>query len=152
MKKKLTAGLLVIVILIWGIIIYRLFTHQTAIYPAEAGAVYATPPANDTNRNYALIADYRDPFFDPLEAPAENLSEDLEPHVEGISVPVVPVPITYGGVIQNPATHEQVVILNIEGRDIMFTSGSSYQNVTFLKNYDTYIQILYNGKKETIYK
>lgn len=153
MKKKLTSGLLIAVILLWSVILYRLFIHKSKAPPVLKTTTESVPIIMDTVTDYELIADYRDPFFKknardksigvkemPIEPPAT------------LNTIAAPIPVRFGGIIQNSATDEQIVILNIDGKDVMFADGATYQDVTFLRNFDTYVQILYHGKTEKIYK
>lgn len=155
MKKKFTYALLVLVIILWGAIFYRLLSNEAPIPVPTAMKPAVTPLEEDSLANYELIADYRDPFFEGQEIAAvrqkESQTEDFLP-IETPEVYVEPIPVRYGGVIQNSSNNKVIVILNIEGKDVMFTDGETHHEVTFLKNFDSYVQILYHGKIETIYK
>ena len=154
MKKQLTYVLLILVFILWGAIFYRLLSDETPETANVAKRIIDSIPVNDTVANYELIADYRDPFFEgkDIVVTTETPLEDNYLPTETLETYTEPVPISYVGIIQNPSNNKQIIILNIEGKDVMFSDGETRQNVTFLKNFDSYVQILYHHKIETIYK
>jgi hypothetical protein len=151
-NKKFTYFLGISVVLVWGIIIYRVFAgaggEEDRLPAGESKAVkepykdYAVP--RDTLH---LRLDYKDPFAvlksgDSTVIPVKKL-------VTAKVQPVIPVNwgfIKYTGYIHNPGAKNLVALVSINGRSAMMTEGETIEQVRLLKNLKDSIRIDFNGK------
>lgn len=149
----------VAVAVVWGLIIYRVFSavsdsDEKDKIPVSAAAVkddyndYSIP--EDTTR---LLLNYRDPF-------------GIAPHIDTVqkrqriirdvaAVLVTPRPpfswdfIKYSGYIGGKGK-KMMAVLAINGRSIMLQEGESSEGVKLLKNYQDSVKVSFKGKTGTI--
>lgn len=158
-NKKMTYFLGFIVLVVWGLIIYRVFAaggsddNQIAptatLHPKEAYNDYAIP--KDTAH---LLLNYRDPFGiiktkDTVEIPLKNLI-----HKGVMNLPAKPAFnwgfIQYSGYIRNPDSKKMIALVSINGKNEMFSEGEVKDNVKLIKNFRDSIKISFNGTTKFI--
>jgi len=153
-NKKVTYLLGVLVLVVWGVIIYRVFQSagpgeddlQPANHPMVKEPYNDYTMAKDTGH---LQLNYKDPFLtqkqkDTLEHPVKKSAEK--------AVPIKPLPamnwnfIKYSGYIHNPGSKNLVALLTINGKSVMMSEGETTEQVKLVKNLKDSIQIAFNGK------
>lgn len=157
-NKTLTYILVVVVVGIWGIILYRIFdavkSGDDSVAPAaikqekEAYNDFSIP--KDTTK---LMLNYRDPFGITKQkdtvAKAINLA-----HVAKVASPLKPAInwsfITYSGFIRNPASKKLIALVNINGQNLTLVEGETKNRVKLLRNLRDSIKISYEGKTKFI--
>lgn len=153
MKRKFTYLLLLFVILIWGVVFNRLFFSKDE--PKTISVKTAqTIPQKIAAPTYELIADYQDPFFERKsikKAPVPVVSQVMETYVEPEEQITIP-PLKYIGLIQNPTTKKQIILINFEGKDLMLAQGETKNGIILLETTDEYIKVQYSGIIKFIYK
>jgi hypothetical protein len=157
-NKKVTYLLGLIVIAVWGIIIYRIFDASSGSDdPVPVSAAKRTKePYNDYSipkDTTHLLLNYRDPFGiskqkDTAEIPVRNL-------IHKITVPVVkPVMnwsfIKYSGYILNPGSKKLIALVTINGQNTQLAEGETKLQVKLLRNLRDSIRISYEGKTKFI--
>lgn len=143
-----------VVLIVWGMIIYRIFDAvsssddspmtPTITHQKEAYNDYAIP--KDTIR---LLLNYRDPFGiikpkDTVEIPIKKLI-----HKSGINLSAKPVFnwnfIQYAGYIRNADSKKLIALVTINGKNETFSEGEKKDNVKLIKNFRDSIKISFNG-------
>ncbi|TWI94534.1 hypothetical protein JN11_04644 [Mucilaginibacter frigoritolerans] len=159
-NKKLTYVLGLAVLVVWGMIIYRVF-NAAADNNDDATTVSNAPQKKEPYNDETIVKDtthlllnYRDPFSliklkDTAELPVKKI----------LSRNMIPVPakpafnwgfIRYAGYIRNPATKKLVAMVSINGKNEMFVEGQTKDQVKLLKNLRDSIKISYSGKVKFI--
>jgi len=159
-NKKLTYVLGLAVLVVWGMIIYRVFnaaTDNNDDVTTVSSTLQKKEPYNDETiikDTTRLLLNYRDPFSlvkvkDTAEVPVKKIiSKNMIP------AQVKPVFnwgfIRYAGYIRNPATKKLVAMVSINGRNEMLMEGQTKDEVKLLKNLRDSIKISYSGKVKFI--
>jgi len=160
-NKKFTYLLGAVVLLVWGMIIYRIFT-------AAAGSDNATPllsnreqkePYNDyalPKDTTRLLLNYRDPFG--LVKFKDTADIAVKSHRRGkvVLAPAKPAFnwsfIKYSGYIHNPASKKLIALVTVNGKNVMLSEGETKENVRLIKNMRDSIRVSFNGQTKFITK
>jgi len=154
-NKKFTYLLGFLVLVVWGIIVYRIFGSLgggddtpilTPVKMAkEAYDDYAIP--KDTAH---LLLNYKDPFsIAPQPDSNKNKSTALSKAklVKGTTPTVFNWGfIKYSGYIRNPGSKKLIAVVSINGKTEMMSEGEMAEKVRLLKNLQDSIKISFNGK------
>ncbi len=145
-----------VVLAVWGIIIYRIVNAVSAgdddSAPATAVKVTKEPYndfalAKDTTR---LLLNYRDPFGLVKQKDTTNLSVKKSYHKSMVSAIQKPAFnwgfIQYSGYIRNPVSKKLITLVSINGRNEMLSEGESKDQVKLMKNLRDSIKVSFNGK------
>jgi hypothetical protein len=157
-NKKITYLLGLMVAIVWGIIIYRIFDTATggddsviplqSYHKKEAYDDFEIP--KDTTH---LLLNYRDPFGIAKQKDTVMVTVKKE-HLKMNSVIQKPAInwnfIRYSGYIRNPASKKLITMMSINGQTEMFTEGEVKEQVKLLKNMRDSIKVSYNGKVKYI--
>jgi hypothetical protein len=161
MKKKTINYLLgVVVLLIWGMIFYKVITA------ARAGddTIPAPPAAHLKEKTYDDFEVKKDTtrlalnYHDPFKLSAFHMMNTAR-RLPAVKVKVMPlsVParivwsfIKYSGYIANPATKKIISILVINGRSTMVNEGETTEKVKLLKNMRDSIKVSFHNKVQYI--
>ena len=154
MKKKLTFPLLILVLVLWGAIFYRIFSGlgtDREVKPLQKAPVSdgraAEWAADDT-----LLLDYRDPFLTevremPVAAEDHVIADDgyIEetPYVDWSQ-------IQYLGSVNNSGSGESIALVMINGREYMLTPGETVDGFTLVRQKGSSIDMKYLGQETTI--
>jgi hypothetical protein len=158
-KKTINYVLGFAVLLIWGMIFYKLINaawgdddvlpaptvhHQEKVYDDFA-------VKKDTAK---LTLNYRDPFKLSI---APTIDTTKRPAVVKSKMISSPIPaktdwsfIKYSGYIANPTTKKIISILVINGRSAMLSEGETAENVRLLKNMRDSVKISFKNKIQYI--
>lgn len=149
-SKKLTYFLGVLVIVVWGLILYKLFLAVSG----DEGPVINNilTPAKESLNDYTIVKDttrlslnYRDPFTDkkpePVEIPVSQLVHKTPVQKPAINWTM----IRYVGFIHNPGSKKIIAMVNINGKEIMMTEGETAEQVKLIKNLKDSIKVSYQG-------
>lgn len=155
LKNKKTLYILVpLVVLIWGMIGFRIwagFNNDTTNYLLEP--TYSEPIteilAVDT---FSIIANYRDPFLGKIQAPKPKpikTKKKPTPVIKKLE-PILRWPtIIYGGMIKNQKTSKLIAMIKINGRDNLMSVGNVVSEVRLVKVYPDSIEVAL-GKAEKV--
>jgi hypothetical protein len=159
-NKKLTYFLGFAVLMVWGLIIYRVFAAAGGDDSEKGPAVTAVlqkEPYNDytmVKDTTRLLLNYRDPFGlvkqkDTAELPLKRILQK-----RGLSSTLKPAFnwgfIRYSGYIRNPGSKKLIALVSINGKDEMFSEGETKDHVKLIKNLRDSIRISFNGKTKFI--
>ncbi|MEC3882001.1 hypothetical protein [Parapedobacter sp. 10938] len=156
MKRKLTIGLLIMVLTIWGVIFYRVLS-QTGNRPTVVSQVAIDAPlisVVEIPEDDSLLLDYPDPFLGEQEedvAPrgdfetvAYNMGEEIA-YIDWSQV-------QYLGTVQAADGKRTAMLININGREFMLKPGDSVDGYTILRKKNKALVISYQGQTNTIYQ
>jgi hypothetical protein len=159
-NKKLTYFLGLVVLVVWAMIIYRIFDAASggdddniqttaAKTTKEAYNDFAIP--KDTTR---LLLNYRDPFGLIKQKDTTSLNVKRRYNKSKFSIPQKPAFnwgfIQYSGYIRNPVSKKLITLVSINGRNAMLSEGESKDQVKLIKNLRDSIKISFNGKTKFI--
>jgi hypothetical protein len=159
-NKTMTYVLGLVVAVVWGLIIYRIFDAASGndddAAPAMPSAIkkeayndYELP--KDTSH---LLLNYRDPFG--LEKPKDTLEHMARRKVIANSLQTAAKPvfnwgiIQYSGFIRNPNTNKLVTMISINGKNELLAEGETKNQLKLIKNMGDSVKISYNGKTKFI--
>lgn len=157
-NKKLTYLLIFFVLIVWGIIIYRIIGAMNqdddlpVIEQAQIKESYNDfTVKKDTG---SLKFNYRDPF----SATAKESTDTLVKHTVNINKMVTPVIkptvnwsiIKYSGYIRNPGSRKLIAIMSINGKSAMLSEGESAGEIILLKNVKDSVKVKYKGQVKFI--
>jgi len=147
-----------LVLLVWGLIIYRIFKATGSdedplpiaarTESKEALTDYTVP--KDTSH---LLLNYRDPFSvqkaEPVEIPIDKLiSKNVKPVIQ--KPPVNWSGIRYAGFIHNPGSKKLIAMIDINGRELMLSEGETGDQVKLIKNLKDSVKLTYQGATKFI--
>ena len=159
-NKKLTYFLGFLVLMVWGIIIYRIFAAASGGDDDAVSAVTNVPQkeayndfaiAKDTTH---LLLNYRDPF-----GLVKQKDTAIRPIKKSLNKSVASMPkqpafnwgfIQYLGYIRNPVSKKLITLVTINGKSEMLSEGESRGQVKLIKNLRDSIKISFNGKTKFI--
>ncbi|WP_121810185.1 hypothetical protein [Mucilaginibacter kameinonensis] len=153
-NKKSTYLLGAAVLIVWGLILFRVFGALGDQAPEETAI--SGPTRKETYNDYAIPADtthlqlnYRDPFG---VARAKDTSTRKPAVAAAQSAVRMPRPvmnwdfIRYVGYIRNPDSKKLVAMVHLNGTELMMNEGELNGNLKLIKNYQDSIKISYQGK------
>ena len=158
-NKYFKYGLIVVVIAVWGAIIYRVAGGLSGPDKPVA-AVYHKPKAEAAvvREPFVLFADYPDPFLpeaDSIElvdgkktgtAPGPaGYAPGSAPRVEPPE-PTVQSFLTYVGMIGNPAKKLKVAIISLHGKEMLMKEKEKREGIVLRKIDKEWIGVVYKGK------
>lgn len=162
-NKKLIYILLPLVILVWGLVVYRFFFEgrkdSDRIPMLENKKEIKTEIENE--EQYTLIANYRDPFLDHVPAIIQNDESDekkAETNLTNLrrqrtNVSSVRWPeISYGGFIRNDKENKYTILVGIKNQNYLVNIGDTIQNIHIKAFYQDSLLIVYNNEEKTIKK
>ena len=151
-NKKLTYFLVLVVVAVWGMIIYRVFESlnigddlpETPI--AVKKEVYDDYELKkDTAK---LLLNYRDPFglTKQKDTVATAGAASAKPVIIKKIKPAIDWSfITYSGYIRNPETKKLIAILTIHDKRTMLAEGEVFERVKLLKNMRDSVKVGFAG-------
>ncbi|HEY2583460.1 MAG TPA: hypothetical protein VGI43_16730 [Mucilaginibacter sp.] len=158
-NKRMTYVLGFVVIVVWGLIIQRLFAA------AGGGDDDSTPtasnlpkkePYNDfaiTKDTTHLLLNYRDPFGLIKQKDTTRSVKKNYP-ISTVSIPEKPAFnwgfIQYDGYMRNPDSKKLITLVSINGKNEMLDEGEVKDQVKLIKNLVDSIKISFNGKTKFI--
>jgi len=159
-NKRLIYILAPLVLLIWGLIFYKIFTH----FGDDQNKTMVNPDQTNTNKKqlprdtFTIIANYRDPFLGRNNQPALHSSQDhILNNQTGLSRKPTPAPeiipeIKYCGIIANPKNKRKVGLLRMNNKELLVKEGDSYNELKIIRLFNDSVKIMYNKTKKTFKK
>jgi hypothetical protein len=167
-NKKMTYILIPIVILVWGIVIFKIFNYTDDSNGANTSPVFSA--SNEVlsleKDTFSIIAQYKDPFLgknsnyydsefgDESESQPENSTQVKVPELkkEEPKVAVKFPALVYGGLIYNAKTKKTIALLKINNREYLVNKGDNIDNVEMVEIYNDSIKIKYSNQFKTFIK
>lgn len=148
-KSVKTYALLALVLIIWGIIGFKVIgalspEPQPEIVVKQTLKDFKFEKERDT---FGLIADYRDPFLGTLPPRKKKTTKE--------SVVKKEVPkknIVYSGLVSQTGSGNTLYFVSIDGRQYTVSKNEEVDNVRLLRGNEESIKVRYNGITETIFR
>lgn len=148
-KNTKTYLLLAAVLLIWGIIGYRVFSGNSDATEAEANfekSALRSLPTQEKD-TFSILADYRDPFLGTFPKKTVKKTKRstkpkkaLEPEIK----------VQFTGLVTDKDSKQKIFFVSINGQQHLMGVKDEIQNVRLLSGTSTSISIWANGKTRTI--
>jgi len=161
-NKVITYILLVVVIGIWGRIIYSSFFRSAG--EEESSVSYYEPvqldEENKTTEKIELIANYRDPFLGKgtkrvktsINKPLRSESQSRKKENPSLDKPINWPSINYYGLMKNVNSSDKIAIINIEKKQVLWREGEQYEDLSVLKIYKDSILLSLADENKIILK
>jgi hypothetical protein len=145
-KQQKTYGLLIAVLVIWGVIGYRIYIRLNPSTPElEVFTVQSTFKKQRTVETsfYEVNAEYRDPFLGKFPKKKVTTKKTVKPKQ------TIPFPnVIYNGVIQGNTS--KTYILTINGKQELVKLGQELESVKLLSANKRQAVVKFQGVKKTI--
>ncbi len=155
-NRKVILFLLPLVLIIWGVIIYRIINAIADHELPVAEEIHRTAPPKKGQVQFTLALNYPDPFLGtpkPRSKPASKETKVtqtkpkkvLEKKVTSPSQPV----LRYNGRVENRSSNQERHLISLNGNPHIVTIGQEVDGVVLKKVYQDSVQFKWN--KETIF-
>jgi len=151
MKNKKNIYFLVpAVLLIWGLLGYRVFS---AVQPTvtstdlELSENAYQPTSFKEAETFTIKVDYRDPF---LGTTSKTQKPTRKRSITTVQKPAQPFPqIVYKGVVSGQGNKEQVFIISIDGKQFFFKKNQTFNGVQLRNGSVKSIRLKFQGQQQT---
>lgn len=162
-NRKATYALGFAVLVVWGLILYRVFHNDDEGEGRGFSAVPTAAPKEVLN-DYSTMPDtallrlnYRDPFGSGSMPPdtSHPLANNLTIFHPISALPSKPFQtdwgfIRYSGFVRNPKNKCLIAMVNIRGKDMMMSEGETVEEVRLVKNLQDSVRVWYKGQSKII--
>ena len=146
-----------LVLLIWGLIFYKVYEHFRGGKEVfgNAAAKYTDKKENAPD-TFTIKANYRDPFLDRnYRLVTQSIGKtNISEHRSGIApktvVPEVFPDIRYYGLIANAKNKRKVGLFKMSNKDLLLKEGESFNDLKITKLFNDSAKITYHKTKKTI--
>lgn len=162
-NKKLLYILIPVVLLVWGIIIYRIFNVVNGSNSNEVLKSSIIENVNNENLvdTFSIHPNYRDPFIS--KRAKKTISENkitstiTKPDVIKKVSNTAPISnkwpsIVYNGLIKNEKSNKQLALVQINGQSNILQLGNVAEGVELTKIFRDSIEVKFNSEKRFIRK
>ena len=142
-KSIKTYILLGVVLIIWGVIAYRIFATLSPESQAQTSfsSKSYVPMALTTRDTFSIKADYRDPFLGTL-AHSKPQKKTLQKVVKK-EIPTIDV--QYTGSMYNSSAKKRIYFLTINGQQHLLEKGKTAADITLVRGSEGSITYRYQG-------
>lgn len=159
MKNKKSIYILgPLVLLIWALVIYRIFSYSAVVIAEPSLRIESSPEDMSTFEpdSFVLHADYTEPFLIDEKTYLSNarpLREKDKKQVEEV-IPELPKwpSIAYLGTIGNKKKRKQLSLIKIGDKEYFFKQGEEKEEIMLLKNYGDSVKLRFQGAQEKVLK
>jgi hypothetical protein len=156
-KNMLQYLLIIVVLLIWGRVILKLFKNFKWKESVEVTQVQLTDDMSDykVSDTFHIVGNYPDPFLSEVIHVTKNESSAPK---NPISKPLIEKPITnwpsisYKGIIKSLSTGKELILIYINDRGYKMSPGNKQGDLILEKVYKDSIIMKMNNFKKTIKK
>ncbi len=151
-----------VVLLIWGLVVYRIFSavneEEASFMPSAPPLASSRPKGETLSDTFELIADYRDPFLGKMSAsgdpaPIRRAVVRKKPVLQATPAPPVDWSfIAFLGTIRNKQGHKEIGLFRIRGQEVMMSAPETRGDVSVLKVGKDSAWISYQGIKKALTK
>ena len=163
-NKKLLYILAPVVIIVWGIIFYRIFSQikkkNTGYIPSFQ--ISEMPVENIKRDTFVIVASYRDPFLTSnyvKKPPKEEDNKEIksvkrnQPVTQRRINRRVRWPnIEYSGSIYNKDSKQYIAVIKINNNGFLMYSNETNMDVTIIKIYEDSVRLSFSGEEKTFIK
>ena len=155
-NKRNTYILLPIVLIVWGLIaykIYRQITPKAQRITHKSGNYSYHPKTNTSTFTYTLHTAYRDPFLGILPKKHKKITQkkNVKPAVKKPIIKHSFPKLTYKGLV-NPkaAKRESIFMIEINGKSELFKIGQSLSGVKLLNGNNNEVQLQFQDSIQKV--
>ncbi|UOB17896.1 hypothetical protein [Abyssalbus ytuae] len=149
-NKRNTYLLLILVIVIWGIIAYKIISslgnNSTPAGPEQKFEVSFNPKPVKGIDTFSIKANYRDPFLGTVEKPKSVIVSKPKT----TQPPEIEIPVSYSGFIKDKKTREKIFFVHINGMQHLMKANKEINGVKLVSGNDKEITVLLNKKRKII--
>lgn len=155
-NKKVTYLLILVVLIVWGLIIYRIFQ---SVGDNESVEIITAPAKKEVYNDFEirrdtthLMLNYRDPFGLTKQKDTSNVKVGtaLIKNRNVIKPAINWGFIKYSGYVRNPGTKKLIAIVKINGKSIMMSEGETMEKVKLIRNMRDSIKVGFSGATKFI--
>lgn len=156
-NKKLLYVLIPVTLLIWGLIIQKVFSvvsgNDNGTPKQELTQI--TEEHFEMNDTFSINPIYRDPFKAIEQKKIASSTSSIQ--IKKITSPVKPLPnkwpsIVYGGIIKNQKSSKQLVLVSVNGQSNMMKTGEQLNDIQLLRVFKDSIEVKYGNEKRFVSK
>ena len=155
-NKKTVYVLLPAVAIIWGIVIYRVFS---GLHSSNENYKMNTNFNTSVNTNssvldtFSISANYRDPFLGRMiSVNANSIQKNETPKVEKVIQQIKWPTIIYNGMIKNQKSKKELALVQIGGKDNIMKAGETAEGIKIQKIYKDSIEVVFEKEKKAVRK
>jgi hypothetical protein len=159
MKSKWTRILLLVaVMVVWGLIVFRIVSHFSDNDMNINSQLNEVPLTRNVQMpdTFHLLLNYPDPFTGAIEqkSPKQSISCNYKPKKQDVAPPTsTPMPtVKYYGFVSNKNTNKLVGIVYIGGKQFLAKQGDICNGVSLIKMTNDSILVSYEKSKKWISK
>ncbi len=150
-NKKNIYILAAAVLLVWGILGYRIFstikptinTQQTATTTAQF-----KPSTLQENTQFTINTNYRDPFLGELSKKQAIKSKKAQKSI--VKTPKILFPaITYKGLVSGKKNKSQVFLITINGQQYFFKKNTTHNTVKLIRGTTKEVILTFQRQQQT---
>lgn len=152
-NKKTIYFLLPIVLLIWGVVIYKFFSFTGKYEVTNYDTSVNLQPLQFKKSEPVIIkAEYRDPFLGKIYLPEKHKRRlsGIQPKTKVISEPVVWPNVVYKGMVSDLKNKKKVFMIVFNGQTHLVHENETVEDITVKKGNRTSIDVKYKGDVTTI--
>lgn len=150
-NKKNIYFLLPAVLIIWGLLSYRVYTSLSPTKTVAENNLPTTqfkPQEISTAETFTISTEYRDPFLGTVTKKPKTKTQKRSKKIN--VTPQKPFPtIVYKGVVAAKGKKEQVFIISINGQQHFFKKNSTKNEVKLVRGTSSEIVVRFQGQKKT---
>jgi len=149
-NKKNTYILLVVVIFIWGLLIYNFFsfTNPEMEIQEVSNAISIKPLAIKERDTFSINVDYRDPFLGKMYQP--NANKKKSGKKIKVKAPVLWPRVVYKGIVSDTKDAKKVFMVIIDGHTHFMKEKEEQQEILLKSGDRKSITIQYQGEQNKI--
>lgn len=157
-NKKVTYLLICAVSIVWGLILYKVFSNDTDVeegfqQPVVSGTSEAYDQFVTRPDTFKLALNYEDPFVGSVKTEQVKVVEKIKA-INYTALQVRPLVdwtgVSYSGYVVNPMTKKLVAILVVLGQERMLAEGEVFAGLKLLKNKKDSVLVSWQGKQKFI--
>lgn len=153
-NRKVIFVLLPLVVVVWGVIIYRVVVVMNGGNPPVGDAISMTQEPKTETINYQLALNYADPFLGTRQLPKPAPKVQVTKHrprkqKKSVSKKVSIPALRYNGRVENRTSNEERHMISVNGKAHIITIGNEIDGVVLKRVFSDSVEFKWN--KETIY-
>ena len=150
-NKKNIYILLPAVLIVWGILIFKLISGLNPTTPTSQNSQQVgqfTPKQLTQAETFTIQADYRDPFLGTFEKKKQRaVKRNTQPSAK---IETTPFPsIEYKGIVSPKGKNEKVFLVRINGTQHLFKRNNKFNDVKLLKGNAQEITLQFQKQVQT---
>jgi len=150
-NKKNTYILLTAVLLVWGLLGYRIFSSVrpvTKLHQELATRAQFKPQQTKEVETFTIHTNYGDPFLGTLTQ--KNIAKPKTTRNTISKKPKAPFPtIIYKGLVSSKKKNQQVFLISINGQQCFFKKNSTQKKITLLRGTAKEVVLRFEGRQQS---